>query len=158
MLIWTARFSRKKAVLSVIAMGIVMAVLIILVGHLPSEKDAALPQLTDNSQRVAYLQSLGWEVESEPLETLQFLLPNALAEPYLSYNELQKTQGFDLSACCGKQVSRFTYAVTNYPGRPEGVQLNLYVCEDVPVAGDIFCAGANGFQETLLYPDAEADT
>lgn len=155
MLIWTARFSRKKAVLAVIAMGVVMAALIILVGHLPSKEDEAPPQLTDNNQRVAYLQSLGWEVEAEPLETLQFLLPNALAEPYLSYNELQKAQGFDLSACCGKQVSRFTYAVTNYPGRPEGVQLNLYICGDTPVAGDIFCAGANGFQETLVYPEAE---
>ena len=33
MLIWTTRFSRKKAVLTVIAMGIVMAVLILLTGR-----------------------------------------------------------------------------------------------------------------------------
>lgn len=155
MLIWTARFSRKKAALAVIAMGVVMAALIILMGRLPPEEDAALPQLADNGQRVAYLQSLGWEIQPEPLETLQFLLPDPLTEPYLSYNELQKAQGFDLSACCGKQVTRFTYAVTNYPGRAEGVQLNLYVCEERAVAGDIFCAGANGFQETLVYPEAE---
>lgn len=155
MLIWTARFSRKKAVLAVITMGVVMAALIILMGRMPPEEDAALPQLTDNSQRVAYLQSLGWEVAPEPLETLQFLLPDALAEPYLTYNELQKPQGFDLSACCGKQVSRYTYAVTNYPGRPNGVQANLYICEDLPAAGDILCPGANGFQEALIRPETE---
>lgn len=155
MLIWTARFSRKKAVLAVITMGVVMAALIILLGRMPAEEDAALPQLTDNSQRVAYLQSLGWEVEPEPLETLQFLLPDALAEPYLTYNELQKPQGFDLSACCGKQVSRYTYAVTNYPGRPTGVQANLYICEDLPAAGDILCPGANGFQEALIRPESD---
>jgi hypothetical protein len=88
------------------------------------------------------------------VETLQFLLPEELTEPYVTYNELQAEQGFDLSACCGKQVSRYTYTVTNYPGRAEGVQVNLYVCEEMPVAGDILCAGADGFQDTLAFPEA----
>ena len=83
------------------------------------------------------------------------LLPEKLEEPYLTYNELQDSQGFDLSACCGKQVARYTYTVTNYPGRPEGVQANLYVCEGQPVAGDILCAGADGFQDTLVYPEQD---
>ena len=148
MLIWTAKFSRKKAVAAVIAMGIVMAALIILMGRM--DEAAEPPLLTDNTQRVTYLQSLGWEVEPEPVETLQFLLPDTLAEPYLSYNQLQTAQGFDLTPCLGKQVSRYNYTVTNYPGRAEGVQANLYICEDRPVAGDICCPGANGFQEALV--------
>ena len=156
MLIWTTRFSRKKAVLTVIGVGIIMAILIVLTGRTDSNQSSDLPILIDNSQRVEYLQSLGWMVNSEPIETLQFLLPETLEEPYLSYNQLQLTQGFDLSACCGKQVSRYTYAITNYPGRGEGVQVNLYTCEDLPVAGDIFCPGANGFQESLQYPEPQA--
>ena len=155
MMIWTARFSRKKAIFAVILMGVVMAALILLMGRMPEDSPAA-PELTTNQERVAYLQSLGWEVSKEPLETLQFLLPDHLDEPYLSYNELQKKQGFDLSVCCGKQVSRYTYAVTNYPGRAADVQLNLYLCENRPVAGDIFCPGAEGFQETLQYPEDTA--
>ena len=99
MLIWTAKFSRKKAVAAVIAMGIVMAALIILMGRI--DEAAEPPLLTDNTQRVTYLQSLGWEVEPEPVETLQFLLPDTLAEPYLSYNQLQTAQGFDLTPCLG---------------------------------------------------------
>ena len=154
MLIWTAKFSRKKAVAAVIAMGIVMAALIILMGRM--DEAAEPPLLTDNTQRVTYLQSLGWEVESEPVETLQFLLPDTLAEPYLTYNALQTTQGFDLTPCLGKQVSRYTYAVTNYPDRAEGIQANLYICEDRPVAGDICCPGANGFQEALIRTSPEA--
>ena len=148
MLIWTAKISRKKAVAAVIAMGIVMAALIILMGRM--EENTEPPLLTDNRQRVTYLQSLGWEVKPEPVETLQFLLPDTLAEPYLSYNELQTAQGFDLTPCLGKQVSRYTYTVTNYPDRAEGVQANLYICEDRPVAGDICCPGAYGFQEALV--------
>ena len=152
MMIWTAKFSRKKAVAAVIFMGVVMAVLIVLMGRTPSEEEPALPQLTTNAERVAYLQSFGWSVEAEPIETLQFLLPATLEEPYLTYNALQLDQGFDLSACCGKQVSRYTYSVTNYPNRSEGVQANLYICEDYPVAGDIFCTGLDGFQDTLQFP------
>lgn len=156
MMIFTAKLSRKKAVLTVIGVGLVMAALILLAGRDADQTPEQAPQLTDNSQRVAYLQSLGWDVAPEPLETLQFLLPEELAEPYLSYNELQKEQGFDLSQCCGKQVSRFTYAVTNYPGRTQGVQANLYVCEDLPVAGDVCCPGADGFQTTLEFPEETA--
>ena len=150
MFIWTARFSKKKAVLSVIAMGFVMAALILLVGRTTEPAPDTLPQLTNHFQRISYLQTLGWEVESEPVETLQFLMPSPLEEPYLTYNTLQVQQGFDLSSCCGKQVSRFTYTITNYPDRPTGVQANLYICEDLPVAGDIFCPGAEGFQSALI--------
>ena len=150
MFIWTTRFSKKKAAAAVIIMGLIMAALIILTGRADRAAAPEDPKLNDNAQRIAYLQSLGWEVEPEPLETLQFLLPGTLNSTYLAYNELQRLQGFDLSACCGKQVTRYTYTVTNYPGRPEGVQANLYVCEDAAVAGDICCPGESGFQERLI--------
>ena len=149
MLIWTTRFTRKKAVFSVLLFGAIMIILILQTGQLYT-KSTSLPRLTDNLQRVEYLQSLGWEVEEEPLETLQFLLPETLEEPYLSYNQLQLTQGFDLTACCGKQVTRYTYHVKNYPDQPNDVQANLYICEELPVAGDICCPGADSFQLPLL--------
>ena len=152
MLIWTAKFSRKKAVVTMILFGLVMALLIVLTRQFSAEEDVAPVKLPSNEDRIAYLEDLGWQVEPEPLETLQFILPEALEEPYLSYNALQMAQGFDLSTCCGKQVSRYTYTVTNYPGRSAGVQANLYLCEETPVAGDIFCPGTDGFQTTLVYP------
>lgn len=154
MLIWTAKFSRKKAAAAVVLMGVVMAALIVLTGRAPEEPEVPRPTLASNEERVAYLQSLGWEVEPEPIETLQFLLPAELEEPYRSYNELQLSQGFDLSDCCGKQVSRCTYTVTNYPDQPEGVQANLYICEDVPVAGDVCASGAGGFRLPLIRGEA----
>ena len=152
MLIWTARFSRKKAALAVIVLGLVLALVIVLAGRLPSDSPAEAVVLSDSAQRVAYLESLGWQVDPEPLETLQFLMPETLEEPYLSYNQLQLEQGFDLTDCCGRQLSRYTYSVTNYPGRASGVQANLYVCEDVLAGGDIFCPGADGFQAPLAFP------
>ena len=155
MLIWTARFSRKKAALAVIVLGLVLALVIVLAGRLPSDSPAEAVVLSDSAQRVAYLESLGWQVDPEPLETLQFLMPETLEEPYLSYNQLQLEQGFDLTECCGRQLSRYTYRVTNYPGRASGVPANLYVCEDVLAGGDIFCPGADGFQAPLAFPAQE---
>ncbi len=49
--------------------------------------------------------TLGWEIDPEPLTTLQFLLPPKLSGDYITYNDLQKSQGFDLETCCGKQVT-----------------------------------------------------
>ena len=152
MMIQAVRLTRKKAALAVILAGVMMAALILLLGRGGSPAQQDRPLLTGNAERVAYLQELGWEVAEEPVTTLQFLLPPQLKGDYVAYNDLQKRQGFDLETCCGKQVTRYTYTVTNYPQRPEGVQLNLYVCEELPVAGDIICTGADGFQDTLVFP------
>ena len=152
MMIVTARFSRKKAALATLAFGLVCAVLILLAGRTPPSENSLPPSLASPQECVTYLTSLGWEVQPEPVETLQFLLPKVLEEPYLSYNALQLTQGFDLTDCCGKQISRLTFCVTNYPGHPENVQANLYLCEDTLVAGDILCVGEGGFQVDLEYP------
>ena len=79
-------------------------------------------------------------------------LPEELTGSYAAYNELQLAQGFDLRDYLGQGVSRWTYQVQNYPDRPEDVQLNLYLCEDRPIAGDIIAGGEGGFQGTLRYP------
>ena len=73
MLIWTARFSRRRAVILVILLGVVLALVVMLAGkHNQTDQTA---QLSTNESRVEFLQSYGWEVKTEPIETLQFLLP-----------------------------------------------------------------------------------
>ena len=106
----------------------------------------------DNAARIAFLSGFGWEVSSEPLECVSVIIPQQFGDVYRNYNELQTAQGFDLMRHRGKQVTRYTYTVTNYPQRPDGVQLNLYICEDLPVAGDVVCTGTDGFQDTLVFP------
>ena len=156
MMIQAVRLTRKKAALAVILAGALMMTLILLLGRSGAPEQPDTPMLNGNAERVAYLQELGWEVVEEPVTTLQFLLPPQLKGDYIAYNELQKSQGFDLETCCGKQVTRYTYTVTNYPHRPDGVQLNLYVCEAQPVAGDVVCTGVDGFQNTLVFPESTA--
>lgn len=155
MFICTAKLSKGKAAacLGVIAAAVLAGVVVMrggLPGGLSGSGGKAPPHLASDAERTAYLRDLGWETEAEPVESFRFLLPEPLEEPYLSYNALQLPQGFDLARYCGQELDRYTYAVTNYPDRPTGVQANLYLCDGTPVAGDIFCPGANGFQEPLI--------
>ena len=78
-------------------------------------------------------------------------LPKELEEPYLSYNVLQRAQGFDLEPCCGKTVERCTYTVKNHPSG-KVCQADLYICGGEIVAGDILCTGEGGFIAPLAFP------
>ena len=152
MFVLTTRLRKKRAIL----VG-VLVILLIAGGLLwrGLSQDAEVPEetvLRDNEDRIAYLKELGWEVNEEPVESMDLQLPEELTGSYAAYNELQLAQGFDLRDYLGKGVSRWTYQVRNYPDRPEDVQLNLYLCEGRPIAGDIIAGGEGGFQGTLRYP------
>ena len=152
MFVLTTRLRKKRAIL----VG-VLAILLIAGGLLwrGLSREAEAPEetvLRDNEDRFAYLKDLGWEVDEEPVESMELELPEELTGSYAAYNELQLAQGFDLRDYLGQGVSRWTYQVRNYPDRPEDVQLNLYLCEDRPIAGDIIAGGEGGFQGTLRYP------
>ena len=154
MFIVTAKVPKRRNIaLAAIALLVIVIAVVALLSRSPkaAESEPSLHAET-NEQRVAYLESLGWEVDPEPVESLRLTLPEELVEPYLSYNQLQLRQGFDLTPCLGKTLERCTYRVANYPDRPNGCQADLYVCEGVIVAGDIVCTGANGFIDTLEFP------
>ena len=153
MFIVTARFSKRKAFLAIAGLAALVVCFLLLFNGRTASGDSV--NAADNEERIAYLQSLGWEVSSEPLETLSVSLPDPLCEPYLSYNALQLAQGFDLNAYCGRTLQRYTYAVTNYPGRTSGCQADLYLCNNAIVAGDIVCTGENGFMAGLAFPEKE---
>ena len=153
MFIVTAKFSRRKVAFAAVCLLALIALPLALLSGRSKTPDAVTVETND--ARVDYLRSRGWEVEGEPIETLSVPLPDELVEPYLSYNELQLTQGFDLNAYCGKTLERYTYVVTNYPDRADGCQADLYVCEGAVVAGDIVCTGEDGFMAGLEYPAQE---
>jgi len=86
---------------------------------------------------VEYLRSYGWEVEKEAEAIEEIVIPEEFSEVFQKYNELQKEQGFDLEKQKGQRVKRYTYIVTNYPGEPDYVRANLFICKEKVVAGDI---------------------
>jgi len=111
--------------------------------------------LKDDTARVSYLESLGWQVDASPIESLDLQLPSPLDSNWQNYAQLQSSQGFSFGDYAGKTVQRYTYSVTNYPEIEKGVQVNLYLCEDVLIGGDIIFTGQGGFQKDLNYPAAD---
>ena len=142
---------RRQAIL---VSAVVLALCISAAFFLPGCRSNApepIPAATEE-QRQAYLSDLGWSVNSMPVETLDLQLPQALNEGWMEYAKLQEKQNLPFADYAGQTVRRFTYTVTNYPGIPQGVQVNLYVCDDQLIGGDIISLGENGFQTGLAFP------
>ena len=153
MFIITTKFSKRRVLAAAAVLALALALIVLPRSCRKSGEAPSIPAET-NEQRVAYLVSLGWEVNEQPIETLSVTLGDTLEEPYESYNALQLEQGFDLTRCCGKTLSRYTYVVTNYPDAPLPCQADLYVCDGAVAAGDIVCTGENGFMAPLAFPAA----
>lgn len=154
MLIVSAKLNPKRAALYMLLLGAALVALILVVG---SAKRASLPGRQDCGaasvqECVVYLEKLGWQVSPSPMETLEFTLPNPLNASYQEYNALQMEQGFDLTPYAGRQVRRYSFAVSNYPDYPQQVQADLYLCDDTIIGGDILYYGVNGFVDTLVFP------
>jgi len=154
MFIVSAKLKPKKVIAGIILFGAILIAIILLTAHLKQQNSPAEQSIiaANDEERTAYLQSLGWIADPSPIETLTFTLPKPLNTSYLEYNELQLEQGFDLTAYAGKAVKRYSYAISNYPDRPNDVQADLYLCDDRIIAGDILCCGDDGFVATLVYP------
>ena len=116
---------------------------LLLAGCFRSAAPCEAATLATNEQRVAYLESLGWQVLPEPVATMDLQLPEDLKAQWGDYLKLQTQQGMPMADCAGQVVRRFTYTVTNYPDVPDGVQVNLFTCGDRLVGGDIIATGEN---------------
>lgn len=98
-----------------------------------------------NEQRIAFIESFGWAVESEPAEIIEVIIPKEFDSVYNEYNAMQKLQGCDLSSHAGKRCKRYSYKVTNYPGQPENIRVNLLVLNNKIIGGDVCSLESGGF-------------
>lgn len=135
------------------ALALVLALILVLSGC-QKQDSTPIPAGTEE-QRLAYLKELGWTVEETPVETLDLLLPEKLEGEWQAYAKLQKSQDLPFGDFAGQTVRRYTYTVTNYPGIEKGVQVNLFVCGDQLIGGDIISLAENGFQTDLTFPQQD---
>ena len=122
----------------------------------PAAVSAAAMIVKSNEDRISFLSGFGWTVDSEPYEVMEVVIPREFDEVYKKYNELQEEQGYDLHDYCGTRLKRWTYQITNYPGRTDDtIFANIYVYEDQVVAGDVTCTSLMGFMHGLSYTAQE---
>ncbi len=93
----------------------------------------------------AFLSQFGWEVAPEPIETKTVTIPSEFDKVFAAYNEMQKEQGLNLAKYKNKEVTRYTFSVSNYPNYEGTVYANVLVYRNRVIGGDICSADVSGF-------------
>ena len=144
MFVLTAKLSKPK----LIAAGLILLAAVLLIVLLVLSGDggpSALPEGGTNDQRLAYLATYGWSVNAMPTESQKVKIPDTADNAvFARYNDLQKSQGFDLTDYAGKEVMRYVYEILNYPDASAPVYASVLVCDGSIIGGDITDTSADG--------------
>jgi len=98
-----------------------------------------------NDERINFLKQFGWEVNPEPVETVEIIIPKEFDAIYKKYNDVQRAQALNLEKYKNKTVKRYTYEIMEYPQYNGTVYANLLIYNEKIVGGDICSAELNGF-------------
>lgn len=149
------------------ALSLSLLLLVLLVIFVPSYDASSLPTgqeveysgIKTNEDRVNFLSQFGWTVEATPVIEEDVTIPTEFDSLFTQYNDLQRTQGLDLSRYKRKGVKHYRYKVTNF--KSDGtVYANLLIYRGRVIGGDISSAAMNGFVygfrgEEVKLPDGE---
>ena len=157
MMVMTAKVDIKKILLAITAVAALVLALILLLEE-PSQSTGTSPTAvtsvpSGNDGRVQFLKDFGWEVTTSPEETSQVKIPEAGSEVFDRYNNLQKSQGYDLTAYAGKNVMRYVYQINNYPGATQKVYATLLIYKDQVIGGDITDTAPGGQIRGFRMPE-----
>ena len=100
-----------------------------------------------HEDRMSFVSQFGWEVEEDPIEIKEIIIPTEFDDTYNAYNQIQKEQGFDLTEYAGERAKRWTYIVKNYEGyeNKECIHINILVHDEIVIGGDVCSVELEGF-------------
>lgn len=150
MFVITTKVSKTK-IAAVATLVIAAIVLAAIVAAAKNGKTETLDQRNGetNEERAAFLSECGWQVNAEPVQTQSVKIPAEDSEVFRRYNELQQSQGFDLTEYAGKTALRYVYEVLNYPEADGPVYATVFVLDGKIIGGDVTDTGANGKMQGL---------
>jgi len=155
MVVVTAKASKGKLAAIVLIIAAIAVLLVVLCKNTgKSTAESAAASAATNAERVAYLESFGWQLDPKPVETQQVRIPEELPDVLLKYNTLQQSQGFDLTDYTGRTVSRYVYQVTNYPDAADSYYATLLVSGGNVIGGDVSSAAQDGVMQGFAFPKA----
>ena len=158
MVIMTAKLSKGKLIAALlILVAVVVMTIVLCSGQQPESGTADTANAATNDDRIAYLSTFGWTVNGDPVQTQQIRIPEQSSEVFDRYNELQKSQGFDLTKYAGKTVVRYVYEVQN-ADQTGPVYATLLVYQDQVIGGDVSSAAPDGVMHGFAKPSAAAAT
>ena len=124
----------------------------------PSERtEEFLTSARTADERLKFLAQFGWVVEPDPIDVREVVIPAEFDDVYNSYNEIQKTLGFNLEKYKGRRVKKWEDAVINYPEGVRNVKATLLIRDGAVIGGDISAGGNRQFVHSLLLSKALKD-
>ena len=153
MMVMTAKVDMKKILMILGGIALAILALIMLFGG-RNDAQTTSASVANNDGRVKFLEDFGWDVAASPVESSQVKIPTEITEVFDRYNQLQKSQGYDLSQYAGKNVMRYVYKVNNYPGATEPVYATLLVYKNQIIGGDVTDTAAGGKIRGFTMPEA----
>ena len=154
MMVMTAKVDMKKILLVLGAVAALVLSAILLFGGEENVQTSSVGAISNNDARVQFLKNFGWDVTTSPVETSQVKIPNETSEVFDRYNNLQKSQGYDLTEYAGKKVMRYVYRINNFPGATEPVYATLLIYKNQIIGGDVTDTAARGQIRGFKMPDA----
>ena len=157
MMVMTAKVDMKKTAILLGAIAAVIIAIIMLLGGSDTQTTSA-PAASNNDARVKFLKDFGWDVANSPAESSQVRIPDQTNEIFDRYNQLQKSQGYDLSKLAGKNAMRYVYKVNNYPGATAPVYATVLVYKNQIVGGDVTDTSPKGKVQGFKMPASPENT
>lgn len=150
------RMTRKNIVVAVLIIGALLCALILMAGHRDQSKtvfgsEISSKNIKTDEDRIMFLKKLGWEVDADSMVVQDVVIPSEFNETLVAYNQIQLTQGCDLTRYAGKRVKRYTYDITNYPTGEMGVKVSLLIYNNTVIGGDICSTRLDGFMHGLTF-------
>lgn len=161
--IWSFKTSKKELILLIIGVVLFIAAMIYVLVPKGDNQTSLLVQkgysleAETAEQRLAFAAQFGWELDTEPIEVREVVIPSNFSEVYESYNQIQLEQGFDLTEHKGERAKRWTYRVTNYPGTTDVVYINMLIRNGKVIGGDVCSTALNGFMHGFSAQDNAAE-
>lgn len=144
MLIMTAKVDKRKIILALGALIVAIVLLFSMMGGDAQPTASTAVSGATNDDRVKFLTDLGWEVTTSPTESMEIRIPKDSGDVFSRYNQLQLSQGFDLTKYAGKKAMRYVYRINNYPNASAPVYATILVYKDKIIGGDITDTSSNG--------------
>ena len=140
--------------------AIILAALAVLIGVLISGDsvyaasvavgDVDFSGIKTEEDRIAFIESFGIKVDKSSGTSIDFLMPENFDRIMIGYNEIQKTQGLDISRYAKKKVTRYTYEAVDYGDYDGAVFVNLLVYRSTIIGCDVSSGDPEGFVKPLF--------
>lgn len=163
MFVYSLKSSKLKVILFAVAVVVIGVTAIILLSrNTPASSNGSINLKAEtNGDRIAFLSQYGWEIDEEPVEISEVIIPTEFDKTYEEYNTIQKGQDFDLEKYKGERVKRYTYEVKNFPGyetENSFIRATLLVYDGLIIGGDVSSLEPDGFQQSFDFPQIPETT